>query len=165
MRMDVAQVLHMKGGTTETSYSNSSLFQQKVISSTKPIREDAITCFCRETNPRNLAIADLGCASGPNTFFLSFDLIETVEKLCRELNQEAPEYMIFLNDLPSNDFNTIFKSLESFKQKLSKEVVGETGPCYITGVPGSFYGRILPTKYLHFVHSSYSLHWMSQVHK
>ncbi|XP_054823687.1 S-adenosyl-L-methionine:benzoic acid/salicylic acid carboxyl methyltransferase 1-like [Prosopis cineraria] len=161
--MDVAQVLHMKGGTTETSYSNNSLFQQKVISSTKPIREDAIACFYREANPRSLAIADLGCSSGPNTFSVSFDLIETVEKLCRDRNQESPEYMIFLNDLPSNDFNTIFKSFESFEQKVSKEVVGGSGPCYITGVPGSFYGRILPTKSLHFVHCSYSLHWMSQV--
>ncbi|KAI9125164.1 hypothetical protein K1719_003780 [Acacia pycnantha] len=104
-------------------------------------------------------IADLGCSSGPNTLFVIHDLIETVEKICRDLTHEPPEYMIFLNDLPSNDFNTIFMSLESFKQKLSNN----NGPCYITGVPCSFYGRIFPSKSLHFVHSSYSLHWMSQV--
>ncbi|XP_028771262.1 salicylate carboxymethyltransferase-like [Neltuma alba] len=165
MRMKVAQVLHMKGGTTEASYSNNSLYQQKVISSTKPIRDEVITCLYKETIPRSLAVADLGCSSGPNTFSVIYELIETVEKLCRDLNHESPEYITFLNDLPSNDFNTVFKSLESFKQKLSKEMVGgkQTGPCYIAGVPGSFYGRIFPTKSLHFVHSSYSLHWMSQV--
>ncbi|XP_028801763.1 salicylate carboxymethyltransferase [Neltuma alba] len=165
MRMDVPQALHMKGGTTETSYSSNSLYQQNVISSTKPVRDDAITCLYKETIRRSLAVADLGCSSGPNTLYVIYELIETVEKLCRDLNHESPEYIIFLNDLPSSDFNSVFKSLESFKQKLSEEMVGgrQTGPCYIAGVPGSFYGRIFPTKSLHFVHSSYSLHWMSQV--
>ncbi|XP_054824714.1 salicylate carboxymethyltransferase-like [Prosopis cineraria] len=162
--MDVAQVLPMKGGTPETSYSHNSLFQQKVISATKPIREDVITCFYRETIPQNQAFADLGCSFGPNTCFVSFDLIEIVEKLCRDLNQESPEYMILLNDLPSNDFNIIFKSFESFKQKLSKEVIGGVGSCYITDVPGSFNGKIFPTISLHFVHSSYNLHWISKIH-
>ena len=135
--------------------------QQKMISSTKPIREEAIVSFCRETRvPRSLAIADLGCSCGPTTFLAIHELIETVEKICRELNHESPEYIIYLNDLPSNDFNTIFKSLESFKQNLSNE---NNGPCYINGVPGSFYGRSFPTESLHFVHSSYSLHWISKV--
>ncbi|KAI9124975.1 hypothetical protein K1719_003591 [Acacia pycnantha] len=164
MRMDVAQVLQMKGGTTETSYSNNSSYQKKVISSTKPIREEAIACFCREKIiPKTLAVADLGCSSGPNTLFVIHELIETVEKICRDLHHESPEYIIFLNDLPINDFNTIFKSLESFQQKLSNNKGKKNGPCYITGVPGSFYGRIFPSKSLHFVHSSNSLHWMSQV--
>lgn len=69
-----------------------------------------------------------------------------------------------MNDLPGNDFNNIFKSLGFFREKLSSEVEGGVGPCYFTGVPGSFYGRIFPTKSLHFVHSSYSLQWLSQVY-
>ncbi|XP_028801761.1 salicylate carboxymethyltransferase-like [Neltuma alba] len=160
--MDVAQVLHMNGGIGETSYANNSLLQRKAVSLTKPIRDEAIQCFYRETFPRSLAIAELGCSSGPNTFFVTCELIETVEKLCRDLNHRSPEYTIFLNDLPSNDFNNIFKSIESFKQKL-RGVAGGFGPCYIAGVPGSFYGRIFPTNSLHFVHSSYGLQWMSQV--
>ncbi|KAJ9560036.1 hypothetical protein OSB04_005196 [Centaurea solstitialis] len=34
---------------------------------------------------------------------------------------------------------------------------------YISGVPGSFYGRLFPSHTLHFIHSSSSLHWLSQV--
>ena len=113
--------------------------------------------------PKSLAIADLGCSSGPNTLSMTCELIETVEMLSRELNHESPEYIIFLNDLPGNDFNNIFKSLECFKQNLNARVVGGIGKCYITGLPASFYERILPTSSLHFVHSSYSVHWMSQV--
>ncbi|KAF7809704.1 salicylate carboxymethyltransferase-like [Senna tora] len=90
-------------------------------------------------------------------------LIKHVERLCLELKIESPQYTIFLNDLPGNDFNNIFKSLGSFKHKLNHEIVGGIGPCFFNGVPGSFYGRLFPPKSLHFVHSSYSLHYLSQV--
>ncbi|CAI0447371.1 unnamed protein product [Linum tenue] len=33
----------------------------------------------------------------------------------------------------------------------------------IVGVPGSFYDRLFLTDSLHFIHSSYSLHWRSRV--
>ncbi|KAK6804173.1 hypothetical protein RDI58_001957 [Solanum bulbocastanum] len=35
--------------------------------------------------------------------------------------------------------------------------------CFVAGVAGSFYTRLFPSKRLHFVHSSYSLHCLSQV--
>ncbi|KAI9075272.1 hypothetical protein K1719_042773 [Acacia pycnantha] len=163
--MDVASLMHMNGGIGEASYANNSLLQQKVMSITKPIRDEAIRSIYNGKLPKSLAIADLGCSLGPNTLFMTREFIETMEMLCRELNHESPEYIIFLNDLPGNDFNNIFKSLECFKQNLSTRVVGGIGKCYITGLPASFYERILPTSSLHFVHSSYSLHWMSQVPK
>ena len=134
-----------------------------MISLTKPVREEAITYLYCSILPRKIAIADLGCSSGPNTLFVVSEFIKTVEKLCRELKHQSPEYQIFLNDLPGNDFNNIFRSLGSFKEKLSEEMVSGVGPCYFTGVPGSFYGRICPNKSLHFVHASYSLQWLSQV--
>lgn len=137
--------------------------QQKAISLAKPIIEEAINSLYCSTLPRSLAIADLGCSSGPNTFFVVSEVIKSVEKLCRELNHPSPEYQVFMNDLPGNDFNSIFKSLGNFKQKLRNEMQAKIGPCYIAGAPGSFYGRIFPNKSLHFVHSSYSLHWLSQV--
>ncbi|KAK4253820.1 hypothetical protein QN277_010445 [Acacia crassicarpa] len=163
--MNLASVLHMNGGIGEASYANNSLLQQKVMSITKPIRDEAIRSIYNGKLPENLAIADLGCSSGPNALFMTCEFIEIVEMICRELNHKSPEYIIFLNDLPGNDFNNIFKSLECFKQNLSTRVVGGIGKCYITGLPTSFYERILPTSSLHFVHSSYSLHWMSQVPK
>lgn len=44
-----------------------------------------------------------------------------------------------------------------------KEKGGKLGNCFVTGMPGSFYGRIFPTRSLDFVHSSASVHWLSQV--
>ncbi|ESW28067.1 hypothetical protein PHAVU_003G256100 [Phaseolus vulgaris] len=159
--MEVAQVLCMNGGVGDASYANNSLVQLKGICLTKSIREEAITSLYCSALPRSLAVADLGCSSGPNTLFVVSELIETVEKLCQQLNHKSPEYKVFLNDLSGNDFNNIFKSIDSFKEKLQNEM--ESGPCYFSGVPGSFYGRVFPSQSLHFVHSSYSLHWLSKV--
>ncbi|CAJ1942507.1 unnamed protein product [Sphenostylis stenocarpa] len=161
--MKVAQVLHMNGGVGDASYANNSSVQQKVIRLTKRIREEGIRSLYCSTLPKSLAIADLGCSSGPNTLFVVSELIKTVEKLCRQLNHKSPEYKVFLNDLPGNDFNNIFKSLDTFKEKLCDEMEGRIGPCYFSGVPGSFYGRVFPNRSLHFVHSSYSLQWLSKV--
>jgi len=137
--------------------------QQKVIYAAKSLRDKAITNLYCSLYPRRFAIADLGCSSGPNTLLVISEIIKVVEKLCIELNQESPEYDISLNDLSGNDFNSIFKSLDTFKEKLSDELETKMGPCYFSGVPGSFYGRIFPNKSLHLVHSSYSIHWLSKV--
>ncbi|CAK8532429.1 unnamed protein product [Lathyrus sativus] len=163
--MNLTQVLCMNGSLEETSYANNSLIQREAISLSTSSRVKAITNLYCSLCPRSFAIADLGCSSGPNTLLVISDVIKVVEKLCQQLNHESPEYKVFLNDLPENDFNNIFKSLDTFTQKLRNEMEIEMGSCYFFGVPGSFYGRIFPNKSLHFVHSSYSLHWLSKVPK
>lgn len=137
--------------------------QQKVISMTKPITEEAITGLYCSSFPTSLAIADLGCSSGPNTLFVVSELIKAVNKIRRKLGHQSPEYQVFLNDLPGNDFNAIFRSVPSFQENMQKQIGDEIGPCFFAGVPGSFYGRLFHSKSLHFVHSSYSLMWLSQV--
>ncbi|RZB60921.1 Salicylate carboxymethyltransferase isoform B [Glycine soja] len=137
--------------------------QQKLICLTKPLREEAIKSLYCGTLPRRLAMADLGCSSGQHALIVVSDFIKTVEKLCLELNHKSPEYKVFFNDLPGNDFNNIFKSLDSFKQKLCEEMESGIGPCYFFGAPGSFYGRIFSNQSVHFIHSSYSLQWLSKV--
>ncbi|KAF5454419.1 hypothetical protein F2P56_024086 [Juglans regia] len=161
--MEIVKVLHMNGGMGDTSYANNSLVQQKVITMTKPITEDAITQLYCSTLPKSLVIADLGCSSGPNTLLVVSELIKGVNQLRQKLRHQSPEYQVFLNDLPGNDFNTIFKSLPSFQKKMSSQLGAGAGPCFFAGVPGSFYDRLFPSKTLHFVHSSYSLQWLSKV--
>ncbi|KAL4386379.1 hypothetical protein GQ457_09G025540 [Hibiscus cannabinus] len=48
-----------------------------------------------------------------------------------------------------NDFNSVFKSVPDFIERLEKEK-GDMG-CYVGGVAGSFYDRLFPTRSLHFV--------------
>ncbi|XP_039172282.1 salicylate carboxymethyltransferase-like [Eucalyptus grandis] len=170
--MEVVQVLHMNGGMGETSYANNSLLPRKVISMTKPIMEAAITALfstVAATLPTSLAIADLGCSTGPNALFAVSEIINIVIDLCKAMKHELPEFQVFLNDLPGNDFNTLFSSfLPRFQGKLSEQLkskygVSATLPCFVNGVPGSFYGRLFARESLHLIHSSYSLMWLSQV--
>lgn len=134
---------------------------------TQQILEEAITNLLGNTSYLSsncLVIADLGCASGPNTFFVVSQLIKHVQKVSTKLGQLQPlEYQVLLNDLPGNDFNSTFKSLPSFQEYLGNQI-GATH-CFLSGVPGSFYGRLFPRNSLHFVHSSYSLMWLSQACK
>ncbi|CAL1353217.1 unnamed protein product [Linum trigynum] len=157
---EVAEVLHMNSGTGGTSYATNSLLQQTVIRMTRPITEEAIRKLHTSMSfPAKLAVADLGCSSGPNALFVVSDLIKFVGRLCDEqAHCKYPEFHVFLNDLPGNDFNTIFRSVQSFQERLNSEY-----SVFINGVPGSFYGRLFPADSLHFVHSSYSLHWLSRV--
>lgn len=132
----------------------------------RAIREDAVTEFYSTFFPESMTIAELGCSSGPNSLLSAFEIKEAVEDKCFQLRRSPPEFHLLLNDLPSNDFNTIFRSLPGFhkQQMLSVEKpVKCRGEFFVSGVPGSFYGRLFPSRSLHFVHSSSSLHWLSQV--
>ncbi|XP_060182023.1 S-adenosyl-L-methionine:benzoic acid/salicylic acid carboxyl methyltransferase 2-like [Lycium barbarum] len=136
---------------------------RKVILMTKPILEQAISDLYCSLFPEALCIADLGCSSGANTFLVVSDLVKIVEKERKKHNLQSPEFYFHFNDLPGNDFNTIFQSLGEFQEDLTKQVGEGFGPCFFSGVAGSFYTRLFPSKSLHFVHSTYSLMWLSQV--
>ncbi|XP_060215479.1 S-adenosyl-L-methionine:benzoic acid/salicylic acid carboxyl methyltransferase 1-like [Lycium barbarum] len=165
--MEVAKVLHMNGGTGDDSYAKHSLLQQKVILMAKPLTDEAIYALYSSLSPETICIADLGCSSGPNTFLPVSQLIKTIYEECKNKGQQSPEFHVFLNDLPGNDFNTIFRFfLPTFHEDLKKQNVGGDGfdppNCFVTGVVGSFYTRLFPFKSLHFVYSSYGIQWLSQ---
>ncbi|PKI46644.1 hypothetical protein CRG98_032986 [Punica granatum] len=68
-----------------------------------------------------------------------------------------PEIQFYLNDLPGNDFNTLFKRLTEFRRNY------EGLSFFVMGTPGSFIERIFPQNCMHLIHSSYSeFHWLSQ---
>ena len=142
-------------------------FQKAVIMKARFALKDTIEKVYNDhgLSAQCLKIADLGCSSGPNTFVVISEIMETIGALSRQSNHQALELQIYLNDLPENDFNAIFKLLPTFYKKV-EEGERENGPgwaCFVSGVPGSFYGRLFPRQSLHFVHSSYSVHWLSQV--
>ncbi|KAK9066875.1 hypothetical protein SSX86_014198 [Deinandra increscens subsp. villosa] len=166
--MDVSQVLRMNGGDGDYSYSNNSLLQREVITMTKPIIEDSLTnLYCDMNFPKTLIMADLGCSSGPNTLLVASELVKSIDKIRLELgnSNEPIEIQIYLNDLPHNDFNTIFHSVPKFQKKLTKQMTSYSSSprCYVSGVPGSFYTRLFLNRSIHFIYSSYSLMWLSKV--
>ncbi|KAK4429287.1 Jasmonate O-methyltransferase [Sesamum alatum] len=140
--------------------------QKRIISATISAMDEAVADSLRKTLPAQtmgIGIADLGCSSGPNTLMVISEIINKIYETCSQMGIPLPELRVSLNDLPGNDFNGIFMLLPEFYRNLEKENgVGPEG-CFISGVAGSFYGRLFPKMSLHFVHSSSSLHWLSQV--
>ncbi|KAI3861652.1 hypothetical protein MKW98_000604 [Papaver atlanticum] len=164
------QHLYMNEGIAEISYSSNSSVQKKAIHKTKPVIEGAIldilskfssTISATNQKMQSICVADLGCSSGPNALLVISYLLDTINKY-RE-STVMPEILVFLNDLPENDFNTLFKYFKSFGDELRITKGDGFRPCFVAGMPGTFYGRLFPSNSVHFVHSSYSLHWLSQV--
>lgn len=126
----------------------------------KPILEESIKMFHSTTLPfpSCLKIADLGCYSGPNALMAASNIIDIVaeEASRRFTDNETPIFQIFLNDLFGNDFNTLFNSIRaSLKEKKKKKKGEKDGPtCLFNATPGSFYGRLFPSNFIHFFHSS-----------
>lgn len=113
------------------------------------------------SRPEYIKVADLGCSSGRNMLFAMSEIVNTIIQSYHQKGRpNAPEIECCLNDLPHNDFNTTFKLVPSFLEKLKIEVKGK---CFVSGVPKSFYSRLFPSMSLPLAHSSFSLHWLSKV--
>ncbi|KAG2610501.1 hypothetical protein PVAP13_4KG193800 [Panicum virgatum] len=130
---------------------------QKALLETKPVLEEAVRQVCSALRPPNLVVCDLGCGSGDNT------LIFLSEVISASGGHNMVGVQFFLNDIPGNDFNRIFQSVEQFKNSFTAHHKGERLlPFYIAGLSGSYYTRLFPSQSVHLFHSSYSLHWQSQ---
>ncbi|GMN38692.1 hypothetical protein TIFTF001_007921 [Ficus carica] len=109
------------------------------------------------SSPNRICVADLGCSTGPNTFLAAQNILESLQ-LKYQLENDQKDFQIpkltfqvFFNDQFTNDFNTLFNSLPPNRNY------------YACGIPGSFHGLLFPESSIHFIHCSYSLHWLSKV--
>jgi len=127
--------------------------------------EEAILSMKLTVECKTFCIADLGCSSGPNALFAADNITKTLKAKYLSAGITVPQCQVFFNDLPASDFNSLFRILPSFS--VNTDIKNDGGAVdrsyFAAGVPGSFYGRLFPDKTLHFVHSSFSLHWLSQV--
>ncbi|GJN35139.1 hypothetical protein PR202_gb23883 [Eleusine coracana subsp. coracana] len=154
-----AAVVGMNSGQEgKMSYANNSSFQKAIASATKQARQEMAAALYRSKGrPASMAIANLGCATGPNALLTVTDAVEAVLAECQQSNgsnSNAVELQVFLNDLPGNDFNAVFRLLPT-------SPLAATGRCLVSAWPGSFYGRIFPEASLDYVVSSSSLHFLS----
>ncbi|CAO2047714.1 unnamed protein product [Urochloa humidicola] len=176
--MKVERDLHMSRGDGETSYASNSRLQEKSILKTRPVLHEAVAAAYASSSLSSagaMVVADLGCSSGPNTLLVVSEVLGAVANLRdREAElvmtmggQQPPpvqHLQFFLNDLPGNDFNLVFQSLERFKNLAAGKDKGDSlPPYYVAGLPGSFYTRLFPNRCVHLFHSSYCLMWRSKV--
>ncbi|CAN6358839.1 unnamed protein product [Urochloa humidicola] len=157
-RTPSAVVRMNSSGEGKASYANNSDFQRSIASVTRKARRDMAAALYRALGrPASLAIADLGCATGPNALLMVSDAVEAVLAESSKGGGGAappPQLHVFLNDLPANDFNAVFRLLPS-------SPLAAAG-CLVSAWPGSFYGRLFPDSSLDYVVSSSSLHFLSK---
>ncbi|KAK9691057.1 hypothetical protein RND81_09G173100 [Saponaria officinalis] len=161
--MEVEKVLYMTKGVGHNSYANNSLLQRTIATQARPVIEESTRELYNTLTPECIMMADMGCSSGPNALVVVSRIIDVIGEASRSINRQCPQFGVFLNDLPGNDFNALFNLLPSFDQAVKEAKGSDFRPCFVSGIPKSFYGRVFPDKFLHFVHSSYSVHWLSQV--
>jgi hypothetical protein len=178
-RSNTGGVQRMAPGSGTHSYALNSWVQSLAIKRLHPILRDAINHF-KLPKDGNIRVADLGCSIGANTLTFA-NIIST-----RFFANGASEVQYFFNDLPTNDFNTLFQQipplnlrcggndkyfdvnslpLKSSFGRSTKEAKRkiDTRTYYAVAVPGSFYERLFPSSSLHLVLSTNSLHWISHV--
>ncbi|XP_037483953.1 anthranilate O-methyltransferase 1-like isoform X1 [Triticum dicoccoides] len=165
--MNMESDFHMAKGEGETSYVNNSRIQQKALLETEVVLEKAVReVLCMDLHQPAMTAVDLGCSSGQNTLFFVSKVIKVAGHDSDEKSRCNPvELQFFLNDLPGNNFNHVFRSLERFKESITARHKGNTllPPFYIAGLPGSYYTRLFPRQSCHLFHSSFCLHWRSRV--
>jgi hypothetical protein len=124
---------------------------------------DSATQLYLSLKPERFTMADLGCSSGTNALGMVEDVVRSVGKACCGCGSPPPEFSVLLNDLPTNDFNTVFSRVPEFTAKLKADAPSPM--IFVSGVPGSFYGRLFPSRSVHLACSFASLHWLSQVRR
>nr|CAB3470169.1 unnamed protein product [Digitaria exilis] len=176
MPASIERDLHMATGDGEHSYTKNSriqlgnmfsicMKQEKAMFQIKPVLEEATRKVYTSVLPRTMVVADLGCSSGPNTLRFVSEVIGIIAHYSKELGlpHNHRELQFFLNDLPGNDFNNLFELVDQFKKLTTRNLQGEElPPCYISGLPGSFYTRLFPCQSVHLFHSLFCLQWRSQ---
>ena len=180
--MEALKLVSMNGGDGDGSYAQNSGIQNYGFHAYgKPYLTHAIQLY-KENNPTNnkhitqptssrlIRIADYGCGYGRNTLecaqFIVSKILELDEEdngpvLQKETTRELinAELQYFFVDLPDNDFNILFRMLHS--PDCVTDLQGLK--FFASGVPGSFYERVLPEGSVDFATTTYSIHWLSQV--
>ncbi|XVF24053.1 hypothetical protein REPUB_Repub13aG0093500 [Reevesia pubescens] len=160
--MEVKEILFMNKGEGENSYVKTAGLTLKVAAMTQPILQKAAQSVVAEnssTQHEVFNVADLGCALGPQALEFMSTMIDCIVQKCNGLKSQVPEIQFYLNDLPGNDFNTLFKELSDLQDKF-KNI-----SWFAIGVPGSFHGRLFPRNSINLVHSCFSVHWLSKAPK
>ncbi|XP_027768336.1 probable S-adenosylmethionine-dependent methyltransferase At5g38100 isoform X1 [Solanum pennellii] len=154
----------MNAGDGVYSYSKNSQLHKEMIDGAKEMVIDAIIqkldIKTILSSSNTFHITELGCSVGPNTFSAMQYIVEALtdkyllyQDQVINFTNNIPEFQIFFNDHVTNDFNILFRSLPFDRSY------------YAYGVPGSFYGRLFPSRSIHFAHSSSGINWLSKIPK
>ncbi|KAG0593499.1 hypothetical protein KC19_1G334900 [Ceratodon purpureus] len=149
----------METGDGEASYArNSATVQGGMLRDTGHHLTQAVHLMSLPFESQPIRIADFGCSVGANTLswadLTTQSVLESYRTKASLATNSIPEIQYFFCDIPSNDFNTLFRDLDS---------KGETRPFFSAAVAGSFHDRLFPKGSLHIAISTWSVQWMSKI--
>lgn len=162
----------MSGGEGEISYAKNSQSQAQVLSTCQAAIFHAVRSVPQLSALASglpaLRIADLGCATGKNTVTAVSNLLDALREGYAQDAVTMPEVEVLFSDLPTNDFNTLFRHLPEVQAgdglSLQEHSGRDAGRVYYAGaVPGSFFKRLFPSRSMSVIMSFAALHWLSQV--
>lgn len=175
VKKKLEKIISMNGGDGECSYNRMSVVQEYALHGLQPFFSEAVHQMTLPHQPQHqndqnqlhegipcLRLADFGSSTGRNAFLYMEFLVSRIRQEYKHRNLHMPEVQVFFNDLPGNDFNSMFGLLPPIKHEDGES--GRIRDYFAAGVPGSFYGRLFPKESLHFAVSLHCLHWISQVH-
>jgi len=173
--MKLGKIISMVGGDGGFSYQRMGVLQASAIKRLEPLMAEAVK---QMSLPKQgpLHIADFGCSTGRNSISYTNFIVKCIIDRYLEADENnghvtcMPEMLVSFMDLPGNDFNNLVQLLAS-EAKNAKDLagsvnganVGRASNYFSAMMGGSFYNRLLPKESMHFVISTFSLHWMSQV--
>jgi hypothetical protein len=109
--------------------------------------------------PQPITIADYGCSEGQNSIH-ALNIVTAAVRACRPRQAICAIH----TDLPTNNFNQLFRNLHDPSAANYLQQAGQLrGDTFALAAAGSFYGRLLPARSVHFALSLLALEWMDQV--
>jgi hypothetical protein len=129
------------------SYNKNSASQLSLIQSSIPYIKQAIDILDINPSPFPIILADFGSSHGSNSVYVMKLILDYI----KQINKTSRSFLIIHNDLPTNDWNSLFNILNQQENFYFGLANGK-----------SFYNQCLPPNSLTIGYTSSSIHWLSR---
>lgn len=145
-------VLSMRGGGY---YSERTYGAKQAIDKMLPLVQDALRPQPGRTGV--LRVADFGAADGGTSREMWFKAFEALR-----LGGDSREIAITYTDLPSNDFSTLFRTMQGLQGDERLAYQRQLDGIYVYGCGTGFHSQLFPDATLDFGFSATAMHYLSQ---
>jgi hypothetical protein len=114
---------------------------------------DAVAELALPPQGAPITVLDLGSSEGRNAMLAMAGVVEAV----RKRRPDQPIQIIY-SDLPSNNFNGLFRNLEEARRASAAQ-----REVYASAAAGSFYGQLVPAGTVHLATSFNAVLWLDQL--
>ncbi|MFO0993275.1 MAG: hypothetical protein U1E67_15220 [Hyphomicrobiales bacterium] len=137
------------------AYNRNSRVQAAGLAAAIPYFDDAARACALAPAPEPIVIADYGASEGHNSFA---PMAAAIARL-RQRTSKNRAISVIHTDLPSNDFNALFRALANDPDSYAR---GDTA-AFPSAVGRSFYEQILPSNTVTLGWTSWAVQWLSRI--